>query len=280
MENGLESTTEEEIARAMMSPTSLTEPVSRNGTASGMSAPRMPVVEANADTTAPMKQMMSAASRGAPMPATWPPSQSIVPRRSMRLTYVTMPQISSTVGQATLLTAPLLTLGETSEMTTAMQMAVKPTSWLNGGMTAIARTMSPMSVMMRFASRLVTSSSASSSFTIVVCTDLRAARRPGSLRGPPSTFAAAVVRGPEASSRPWPVSRLPIRSRPPNRKKQMRPRITLKRNDMRNSRTGLPGRSLRSTTWFVIVPKIDSGEKPPAVPPLMTMRPMSSGRMP
>ena len=49
---------------------------------------------------------------------------------------------------------------------------------------------------------------------------------------------------------------------------------------MRKSSTGLPGRSLRSTTWFVIVPKIDSGENPPAVPPLMTMRPMSSGRMP
>ena len=53
VENGLESTTDEEIDSAMIRPTAPTAPVSRNGTASGISAPRMPVVEANADTTAP-----------------------------------------------------------------------------------------------------------------------------------------------------------------------------------------------------------------------------------
>lgn len=74
MENGEESTTEDEIARAMISPISPTLPVSRNGTAKGMSAPRMPVVDANAETTAPMKQMISAAKSGAPT----------VPRRAMR----------------------------------------------------------------------------------------------------------------------------------------------------------------------------------------------------
>ena len=53
VENGLESTTEDEIDSAMISPTAPTAPVSRNGTASGISAPRMPVVEANAETTPP-----------------------------------------------------------------------------------------------------------------------------------------------------------------------------------------------------------------------------------
>ncbi len=53
VENGLESTTEEEIDRAMMRPTASTAPVSRNGTASGISAPRTPVVDANAETTPP-----------------------------------------------------------------------------------------------------------------------------------------------------------------------------------------------------------------------------------
>ena len=54
VENGLESTTEEEIDSAMMRPTAPTAPVSRNGTASGISAPRMPVVDAKAETAAPM----------------------------------------------------------------------------------------------------------------------------------------------------------------------------------------------------------------------------------
>jgi hypothetical protein len=57
VENGLASTTDEEIARAVMRPTAPTAfvPV-RKGTASGISAPRMPVVEAKAETAPPMKQ--------------------------------------------------------------------------------------------------------------------------------------------------------------------------------------------------------------------------------
>jgi hypothetical protein len=53
VENGLESTTDEAIDSAMIMPTAPTAPVSRNGTASGISAPRMPVVDANADTAPP-----------------------------------------------------------------------------------------------------------------------------------------------------------------------------------------------------------------------------------
>ena len=54
VENGLESTTELEMHSAMIMPTVPTSPASRNGTASGISVPRMPVVDANADTTPPM----------------------------------------------------------------------------------------------------------------------------------------------------------------------------------------------------------------------------------
>ena len=134
--------------------------------------------------------------------------------------------------------------------------------------------------MMRLRSRVVTGSSASSSLTIVVCTDRRAARRPASSRGASGIFAPRTPDPALESSRPSPRSLLPSRSRPPNRKKQTRPRTTLKAKEARNSRIGLPGRSLRSTTWLVIVPKMLKGEKPPAVAPLMTMRPMRSGLMP
>src|SRR5699024_12337908 len=92
VENGDESTTEDEMARAMIIPTSPTLPVRRNGTAKGMSAPRMPVVDTNADTTAPMKQMMSAAKRGAAIAATGSHDQSIVHSRSIDSTQVTRPQ--------------------------------------------------------------------------------------------------------------------------------------------------------------------------------------------
>ena len=46
----------------------------------------------------------------------------------------------------------------------------------------------------------------------------------------------------------------------------------------RNS--GLPLRSFWSTTVLVMTPKTDSGEKPPAVAPLMMNRPMRTGLMP
>ena len=44
----------EETASAQISPAAPTSPASRNGTASGMSAARMAVEEAKAETTAPM----------------------------------------------------------------------------------------------------------------------------------------------------------------------------------------------------------------------------------
>ncbi len=46
----------------------------------------------------------------------------------------------------------------------------------------------------------------------------------------------------------------------------------------RNS--GLPSRSFSATTVLVMTPKTDSGEKPPAVAPLMMNRPISTGLMP
>ncbi|MFC5106325.1 hypothetical protein [Kibdelosporangium philippinense] len=41
-----------------------------NGTANGISAPRIPVVELNAETSAPIRQMMMAASKA--WTARWP----------------------------------------------------------------------------------------------------------------------------------------------------------------------------------------------------------------
>ncbi len=54
VENGLESTTELEMHSAMIMPVVPTSPASRNGPANGINVPRMPVVEANADTMPPM----------------------------------------------------------------------------------------------------------------------------------------------------------------------------------------------------------------------------------
>ncbi len=128
MENGEESTTEDEMQSAMITPTAPISPWDRNGTASGINAPRMPVVEANADTAAPMKQISSAASSGVPTSATFSPSQSIVPISWSSATYMTMPQISSTVGQATLFAASLVAYGISRERTTATVTAMKPMS--------------------------------------------------------------------------------------------------------------------------------------------------------
>ena len=46
---------DDDRASAMMTPIAPISPASRNGTASGMSAARMPVVEANAETAAPVR---------------------------------------------------------------------------------------------------------------------------------------------------------------------------------------------------------------------------------
>ena len=68
-----------------------------------------------------------------------------------------------------------------------------------------------------------------------------------------------------------------IRSRPPNRKNTTTLSSVLKISEERNSSVGLPARSLRSTTPLTIEPKMLIGEKPPAVAPLMTIRPISTG---
>ena len=60
----------------------------------------------------------------------------------------------------------------------------------------------------------------------------------------------------------------------------MMPRMMLKTREARNRKSGLPSRSLRSTTPLVIEPKMLIGEKPPAVAPLMTIRPISTGLIP
>src|SRR6476469_1029344 len=86
VENGEESTTDDEIASAMIRPTAPTAPPSRNGTASGIRAPRMPVVDANADTAAPIRQITNAASSGTPILATLSPSMSMVPMVFMTFT--------------------------------------------------------------------------------------------------------------------------------------------------------------------------------------------------
>ena len=86
VEKGLQSTTELEIASAAIRPTALTWSVSRKGTASGISAPMMPVVEAKAETTEPMKQISRAATSGAPTEATPSPSQVTTPWFSSSVT--------------------------------------------------------------------------------------------------------------------------------------------------------------------------------------------------
>src|SRR5882757_1138661 len=64
VENGDASTIEDARHNAMIMATALTSPASRKGTASGTNAPRMPVVDANADTAAPMTQINRAISSG------------------------------------------------------------------------------------------------------------------------------------------------------------------------------------------------------------------------
>ena len=67
------------------------------------------------------------------------------------------------------------------------------------------------------------------------------------------------------------------RSRPPKAKKTITLSSVLKISDEKNSSVGLPARSLRSTTPLTIEPKIEMGEKPPAVAPLTTIRPIMNG---
>ena len=116
VENGETSTAEDETERAAMSIVALTRAgspvvVTRNGTESGMSAPRMPVVEANAETTAPTNKMMTTAIFGVPRPAAIPPTHSMIPWRSSIETYVTMPPTSRIVGHAIWVREPFAEFG-------------------------------------------------------------------------------------------------------------------------------------------------------------------------
>src|SRR5699024_12275954 len=58
VENGEESTTEDEMDRAMIIPIYTTLPVSRSGTATGLSAPRKPVVEVSAEIARQLSTVM------------------------------------------------------------------------------------------------------------------------------------------------------------------------------------------------------------------------------
>jgi len=69
---------------------------------------------------------------------------------------MTIPQISSTVGQATLLTAPLVDFGEISDRIAAIVSATNPTSTSNASATTISETM-PIRVRVRSRSSVVTS---------------------------------------------------------------------------------------------------------------------------
>ena len=54
----------------------------------------------------------------------------------------------------------------------------------------------------------------------------------------------------------------------------------MKTNELTNSSVAFSARSLRSTTPLTIEPNTLIGEKPPAVAPLMIIRPISTGLMP
>ena len=54
----------------------------------------------------------------------------------------------------------------------------------------------------------------------------------------------------------------------------------LNTKELKNSSVAFSARSLCSTTPLTIEPKIEIGEKPPAVAPLTTIRPISTGLIP
>ena len=72
----------------------------------------------------------------------------------------------------------------------------------------------------------------------------------------------------------------PSSLRPPNRKNTTTLSSRLKTNELRNSSVAFSSRFAFSTTPLTIEPKTLIGEKPPAVAPLMTNRPISTGLMP
>ncbi len=120
------------------------------------------------------------------MLATCSPSQSIDPSVSSRLTYVTTPQISRTVGQAILSIASLpAAFGMISDGTAAIVSATNPTSTSNASATTISVTM-PIRVSTLSRSRLGISPGTPSAprvtpavgynASLTICTGWRASR--------------------------------------------------------------------------------------------------------
>ena len=91
-----------------------------------------------------------------------------------------------------------------------------------------------------------------------------------------------------ASSRTSRWNRPPLRTssrrlsslRPPNRKKTTTLSSALNTNDDTNSSIAFSARSSRSTTPLTMLPNTLIGENPPAVAPLTTISPISTGLMP
>ncbi len=187
--------------------------------------------------------------------ATFSPSQSTVPMFSSSETYVTMPQISSTVGQAILAIELLARLGLSSVSTMASPMAVKPMSHSKKS-TPTASASMPTTVMRRLRTR-------TDSVSVSVAPE------------PPSSSATSSAFSREAAS-DSPSSRRPIRPRPPKSKNVMAPSTMLNTSEVTNSSSGLPSRppSRSATASLAIVPNTLSGENPPAVAPLITISPI------
>ena len=87
VEKGETSTADDATASApinivALSAAGLPSDMTRNGTERGISAPRMPVVEAKAETNAPTKRMMMAAILGLPRLAAPSPTHWMMPWRS------------------------------------------------------------------------------------------------------------------------------------------------------------------------------------------------------
>ena len=177
-----------------------------------------------------------------------------------------MPQISSTVGHATLLTASLVACGMNSPSTTAIDSATKPTSTSNASATMISVAM-PISV------RILSRSSSGISSAAVAAEPPAIGRLPGR-RG--LLLLAPLEAGCRLARLLPPAQQL---FRPPNRKKTMTLSTKLNTNEETNSSIAFSARSSRSTTPLTMLPNTLIGENPPAVAPLITMSPISTGLM-
>ena len=185
-----------------------------------------------------------------------------------------MPQISSTVDHATFSTAPLRAFGESSISTAAMLKETNPTSTSNASATTISETM-PTSV------RILSRSSSGTASAVALTAP------PAIGFGPAPAFSSSrtlrwkrpLLTSSSSTSSPG-STRWPISLRPPNRKNATKHSSRLKTNELANSSIEFSARSSRSTTPLTIEPNTLIGEKPPAVAPLMTNRPISTGLIP